>query len=395
MYAPRNNGRQPVALPSLCGMTTAQRTRKKRSGGHSLGIVIVTINKKTKEIVFDFRDWTAYQRENDYLEPGGELNHERDFAREENKILKILQNGPAGLGRLSRTIGKSKKHVRMILVKLIKAGYNIFYDKASKRHILLTGWKNRNFQPLPLEIFGKKTIKLAIFSDTHIGNKAARVKLIPKVYEIAEEEKVQKIIHCGDVFDGYGAYPGQSNDLVLHGADRQREFGEKIWPRSKIPTEIIRGSSHELVYWQKSGHDIVKVFAEMIRLKKKNKMTYLGGLSGISELRGIRYKLLHPKGGIPYGISYRVQRIIEALVSTINKNNDRIHALFVGHLHQSLFMLYKGVAGFLVPCLEGQTEYLEGKGLIPMIGMWIVTIEVDAKGNVTRVVPKHIKLGDP
>jgi len=391
LYAPRNNGRQPVALPSLCGMTTSQRTRKKRSGGHSLGIVIVTINKKTKEVTFDFRDWTAYQRENDYLEPGPEIDGLDD---EEKKILKVLRE-PAGLGRLSREIKRSKKHVKTVIEQLIQKGYNIVYDQANKRFSLLTGWKNREFRPLSVDMFLKEKIKLAVFSDTHIGNKAARVELISKVYKIAEEEKVQKVLHCGDVFDGDGAYPGQSNDLAIHGADAQREFGQKIWPKSKIPTEIIRGSSHELVFWQKSGHDIVRVFAEFLKLKRKNKMNYLGGLSGISHIGKIWYKLLHPKGGIPYGISYRVQRIIEALVSTINKNNDRIHALFVGHLHQSLFMIYKGIAGFLVPCLEGQTEYLEGKGLIPSIGMWIVEIEIDTKGNVTRVVPKHIKLGDP
>jgi len=394
LYIPRINGRHLVALPSLCGRLTTQRTRKKRSGDWSLGFVIVEVNKETKEVKFDFRDLTAYRIKDDHLEPPEIL---ASLNKEEKRILETLQEGPAGLGRLSGRIDKPKHHVEEVIESLIKKGYNIGYDRARKRFYLERDIWKRKFHPLPSTVFKGSKAKFAVSSDPHIGSRESQAKkLLPVVYETARREEVDVIAFCGDIFDGAGAYPGQQNELVCFTADAQRKLGEKNWPKeTKIPTVLIRGSSHEKTFLDKCGHDIVGTFVELMRLKG-NKMIYLKGISGVSRIRKIWYQLLHPKGGIPYGLSYRVQRIIEALVSAINKYGDkRIQTIFVGHLHQSMFMIYKGIAGFLVPCLQKQTEYLKGKGLIPMLGMWIVTIETDKKGNIIRIVPKHIKLADP
>jgi len=67
-----------------------------------------------------------------------------------------------------------------------------------------------------------------------------------------------------------------------------------------------------------------------------------------------------------------------------------VRVLLIGHLHISLFMLYKGIASFMIPCLEEQTWYLKSKGLNPWLGMWINEITLDKFNNVTRVRPKYI-----
>jgi len=225
-------------------------------------------------------------------------------------------------------------------------------------------------------------------SDTHIGNQKFREDLLVKAYQICEANKVDAITHSGDVLDGMAAYHGHELELTYHGADEQEERAKLIWPSSKIKTYVIAGSSHEWVYWDRAGHNAVKNLAKQIP-----NLEYIGGrvgLEGHLKKNGIIVKLVHPKGGVPYGKSYRLQKFIEALTEEVDGASFGANLILVGHLHLSMAMLYKGVAALLVPCLEEQTWYLKGKQLNPWLGMWITEITLDKQGNITRFFPKYI-----
>jgi predicted phosphodiesterase len=199
---------------------------------------------------------------------------------------------------------------------------------------------------------------------------------------------VDIIAHSGDVFEGEGAYPGQERELLFHGADEQRNYGLGIWPKSKTVTVLVRGTSHELAFFKKCGHDIVDAFVKMAPLHGLYNLKYLGDHKGIVEKNGIKIELVHPKGGIPYGVTYKLQKRIEHLVEIASSSDAKI--MLCGHLHVAATMIYKGMVAFLVPCLEDQTEYLSEKDLIPYIGMWIFEVFCDELDNVTRLVSKYI-----
>lgn len=384
----RYNDFDGIAVPSLYRATPSQKARKKKGMSPVLGCVIVTIafDKKDNptEIIYDFRDLSAYHRDDDFLE---ELVLQNNLTDEEKTILDYLKKRPRRKGEISRLIQQSSGYVEKKINGLCKRGYMIEFDPAQKSYCLHRNQKSA-FNPIDIKSLNKKSVKIAAISDTHLGCKHSRPDLLPQAYAIAEKEKVDVITHSGDIFEGESAYRGQTRDLTHHGADAQRNYGLEIWPKSKIPTIFVRGTSHELAYWLSCGHDIVDTFVKMAPSNKLYNLHYLGDHRGVIDIKNVKVELVHPKGGIPYGISYKPQKRIERLVSVLSPSDAKVS--LCGHLHVSVCMAYKGMVAFLVPCMEDQTGYLSEKDLIPYLGMWIMQISLDQYDNITRVATKYI-----
>lgn len=380
-----------ISLPGLCATPPSQEAEIKKGNCPELGFTIITIRLDEKgnpvEVQPEFHLFTAYEQvEHPYVFGGFDIV-KFHLSEDEKKVLEALKERPRRLGELSRYLDYDKSLAEKIIEDL-KKHFEISYDEASKKYALVYNWAKRKFHPVSLEESPKKIAVVASISDTHIGDKAAKEELISLAYKEAEKAGADVITHSGDVFTGTNAYPGQEFDLAWHGADAQLDRGLKIWPSSPIPTIIIAGSSHEKVYWVKSGYNIVRRFAETCK-----NMEYIGGehlAEGTKTVNGIVIRLVHPKGGIPYGKSYRLQRWLENLTEEQDNSSEGVRMLLVGHLHVAIFMHYKGISSFLVPCLEENTNYLKERGLIPWLGMWITKLEEDRFGNVVKVSPKYI-----
>jgi hypothetical protein len=65
-------------------------------------------------------------------------------------------------------------------------------------------------------------------------------------------------------------------------------------------------------------------------------------------------------------------------------------ATFIGHLHRAAYMQYKGMAGFLVPCLEDTTDYIIGLDKLAELGVWVIEMAFDDKKNLTKVELEYI-----
>ncbi len=53
-------------------------------------------------------------------------------------------------------------------------------------------------------------------------------------------------------------------------------------------------------------------------------------------------------------------------------------------------MLFKGMAGFLVPALEETTEYITALDKIGELGVWVIELAFDDKKNLTKVELEYI-----
>lgn len=377
-----------IALPGLCRATGSEKAKKKRHASPVLGCVIITLEFDREgnlvNIIRDVRDLTAYHKNDDYLE---NLELISDLAEEEKLVLEFLKNKPRRRGEISRLLKKYDSYVDELIERLRQCGYQIEFEVAGNAFRLMRNFK-KTAQSLDIEKFYVKSLRVAAIADTHLGHENERPDLLAEAYKRAEEEKVDIITHSGDVFEGEDAYPGQVRELIFHGADNQREHGLEVWPKSKIPTIFVRGTSHELAFLKKCGHDIVDAFVKMAPLHGLYNLKYLGNHKGVVEKNGIKIELVHPKSGIPYGITYKLQKRIEHLVEIAAPSDSKI--MLCGHLHVAATMIYKGMVAFLVPCLEDQTGYLSEKDLIPYLGMWIFEVFCDELDNVTRLVSKYI-----
>ena len=288
---------------------------------------------------------------------------------------------------------KDKPYVEELIEGLRKEGYSIIFNEAEKRFKLERSLK-KEFKAVSLKKMYVKRQKTLDWSDPHIGHKKSRWDLIPEVYRIGEEEKVDEAHFCGDLAEGPGIKHKQliKGEIDAIGADRQRDLALSIWPKSRIPTKLISGSSHDLEYLEEVTHNFARTFAEFATLKKLGKIEYVGedGIwcRGLVEVGGIGNLLYHPSGGIPVGLTYRGQINIEKLIPIIDEDFPA-HVLKIGHLHIALFMQHKGMVCLFVPCLQDQTQYLAAKGLIPWIGFWVTEVFADDHDNITRVVLKY------
>jgi len=394
MYLPakKSEGMEVIGLPLLHAQTDSQSTKKTRSGSQSTGYTIVTVDldEEGNAIPGSFEyEWFPLT----HLETPINWRDDIDLMSKildpnEKKIIKLLESRPRRYGEISRKLNVSKDKAKKIVRGLRNKGFGVFYDHSRGTISIPFSWTDRSFEPFKEEDEDKKkTLKVAAFSDTHIGNRDARVDLIEQVYKIARQEEVDIVTHSGDVFDGTNAYKAHEHELVQHGADEQRLKAEEIWPDSEIETYIIAGSSHEWVYYQQAGHNVVKMFAENMP-----NMNYIGGekgLQGTKKFNGVKTRLYHPTGGLSYARSYKPQKFINNFIGE-EDIRESVRLFLIGHLHVPFAMLYRGVAAFLVPCLEEQTWYLKGKSLFPSLGMWITTITLDRYNNVIYLRPKYI-----
>lgn len=441
VHNPREKGgksQELIEVPSLAKESPSEKVKNILAGARTLGFGILTLSffsdGSLKNTVYEWYDLTAYQRENNYLESNdidslrealyamkdklaklqekfkSEINEEekkkiaeeivREKKEEENlaeeiNLLAELIPMPRKLGYLSREFNFSsneeegKKRVQKIIERLRIKGYKIVKEETEGTFYWERTFRDK-FMPVPFNIVEIR--RFALKSDDHIGNQGCREDLLKEQYEIAEKEKCEMVFDGGDIFDGTNAYKGQPFDLNVLGADAQREHGLKIWPITNIPTCFIAGSAgHEYDYWKSAGHDIVKTFVEDLRKRKKGKNLYFytndeSRIVGTFGIGKVKVMLRHPTGGAPKGRSYRPQEIVSKLLTEIEKGtpND-VHVVGLGHLHMALFMLYKGLAVFLIPCIEEISDYLQGKTLIPDLGMWVTDIGLDERGNTVYV----------
>ncbi len=394
----RINDFDKVAIPALHRIPPSSVVSKKRGGSHVLGCVIVSFEMNDdgylKNLpVCKFYNFTAYFKEDDYLFHADDGLSDKSLDKEERDLLDLLADKPRRKGSLSRRLKISEEHVQEIIKKLEEKKITVIFNDASKSY----HWQRtlqEKFKPIDTsQLFVKKAKPLSM-SDTHIGHKHERPDLIKEAYVIAEKEQVDAVLHSGDVFEGEKAYRGQERELLYGGADLQRDHGLEIWPVSKIPTYLIMGSSHEKAFLDQCGYDIVNNFARLGNAEKGLNLTALEMLDGVSgsrgivDINGIKFCLDHPSGGIPYGRSYRPQKLIESFVSEMEMSGEA-KVILTGHLHVAFFMLYKGIVGFLIPCLQDRTKYIEAKGYAPWLGFWIPEIETDQYENITKITLKY------
>jgi len=398
----RRNNFHSIAVPALHTMTASQVARKKRGGSPELGCAIITVKfdfqDNFKDIGVKFVDLTPYQKFNDYLEGVKILPSIRKCER---IILEMLVQRPRTLGDLSRAIGKSSRHTKQLIEKLQKRtikkygrrlpAYNIEWIEAEGRYHLIRPIK-RKFNSLDLKKLFKEEVICGYASDSHLGEIHQRPELYQKSLETINR-RCDVGCFLGDTVEGEGAFNGQLRELKIPGADNQRKFLLERTPKLNIPIFWILGSSHEKSYWEKVGHDIIATFAEIYNLKAgKDIIRYLGGSTGltppIKELKGLTHFLVHPKGGVTIGLSYRAQVAIENYLETLESMGAKVFAF--GHLHVALFFTYKGLPVLLVPCLMDQSTYLKERNLVPWLGHWEVRYHKDAYGIITSIQPIYI-----
>lgn len=308
---------------------------------------------------------------------------------EEKKLLEMLEKNPKTIGELSRILDRSKETVFKRLESLRKRGFDIEVKKDSKLATMEKTPK-KVIKPIKINSLVKNEIKIGIISDTHLTSIHQQITLLHTAYKIGEKEKIDLMLHAGDVTDGFHHYKVPEYTSFTKSVDEIEDYVVKNYPKTnKFKTKLI-GGRHDLSTKVDFGHNMLRLICE-----KRDDLSYIGDTMATFQVKSIKIRLHHPTGGLAYSKSYRPQKVTEGMIGNFLQNLRSVNdidslpqIIIFGHFHQAFFFPYLGSLIFGVPALQSQTPYLEGKGLYPDIGMWVLKIFFDSRGNVLEIIPK-------
>ncbi len=228
---------------------------------------------------------------------------------------------------------------------------------------------------------GTEIIKFAIMGDTQLGSKYAQLTHLHSFYDICEKEGIKDVYHTGDLTEGLKMRVGHEYELYAVSADDMRDDVIKNYPkRSGITTHFISGN-HDASIYKQIGYDIGLAIANA-----RSDMDYLGRDCAVVHLTPkCTLELRHPWDTTSYALSYKTQKMIDAMESDSKPN-----ILAVGHYHKAEYLFYRNVHAFQTGCFQGQTPFTRGKGISIHLGGWIVSVRVDKNGYIQGITPEFI-----
>ena len=281
--------------------------------------------------------------------------------------------------KIAERVGKSEDEVRLYLKSEREKEKS--KNKVKTKPGKFTVFENLDPTTHTKEWSGNQILSFGLISDTHINSKYTQLTYLNKFYEICSQRGVKDIYHAGDIDEGEQMRTGHQYDCYTQGADDHINEIVTNYPRlDGITTHFITGN-HDSSIYKRCGVDI----GEIISMKRKD-MKYLGrDCARIEITPNCILELRHPWDGTAYALSYKPQKMIDAMEADSKPN-----ILAIGHYHKLEYLFYRNVHCFQAGCFQTQTPFTRGKGISVHLGGWIITIEVDKRGYIQRIVPEMI-----
>lgn len=228
---------------------------------------------------------------------------------------------------------------------------------------------------------GTTEIKIAVIGDTHFGSKYTQFQHLNNFYDICEAEGITDVYHVGDLTDGLKMRPGHEYDLYATAADEMVDDVVEKYPKRKgVVTYFITGN-HDASIYKHVGYDIGRAIEQ-----RRDDMFYLGRDCAVINLTdNCTLELRHPWDATAYALSYKPQKMIEAMESDSKPN-----ILAIGHYHKAEYLFYRNVHAIQTGCFQGQTPFTRGKGISVNLGGWLITIKVTKDGTIKSIAPQFI-----
>lgn len=293
-------------------------------------------------------------------------------------IISLLRkNKIMDISHICYTLKCSTRELHEILYKAIDEGYQL----QTKNGKIIYNIDRVGFNSEKVSQLEEKEICFGVASDLHFGSKHVQISALNDFCDICKKKGVKHIFSPGDILAGNNVYKGQIYDVYAIGSDEQLASAEINIPKGF--DWYIMGGNHDYSFVRSSGQNPLIVLAN-----KRNDIHYCGfDEVDVPILNGVDLKMWHPSGGIPYSVSYRLQKGVEQIAfgelqSVVRgvKDKPSIRFVLAGHLHIQMQALFGSIFGCQCGTFEGQTNYLKVKGLVPAIGGYIIKASLGNNG---------------
>lgn len=289
-----------------------------------------------------------------------------EYAREGLRPYEVAQKIEDEFG-MTNTYNRVQKHIKRHID-----------DPISEKRVAL-----QNHEPKTQESFwdGSEHIRFGLMGDTQIGSKYTQLTYLNNYYNLVQEMGITNVYHTGDITDGLKMRVGHEYELYEVSADEMRDDVIRNYPRRDgVTTHFITGN-HDASIYKQVGYDIGQAIAN-----GRPDMKYLGRDCAVVKLTpNCTLELRHPWDGTAYALSYKPQKMIEAMEADSKPN-----ILGIGHYHKAEYLFYRNVHCFQTGCFQSQTPFTRGKGISVHLGGWIIDILVDSNGTIRTISPTFI-----
>lgn len=246
----------------------------------------------------------------------------------------------------------------------------------------------QNFEPSVKEVQwkGNHIVRFGLMGDTQINSKYTQLTYLHDFYDECERQGIKHVYHTGDIDEGDQMRMGHQYECYTQGADEHVAEIVRVYPKhAGMTTHFITGN-HDASITKRSGHDIGKAIAF-----QRNDMEYLGADCALVCLTpNCILQLQHPWDGTAYALSYKLQKMIEAMQADTKPN-----ILAVGHYHKIEYLFYRNIHAFQTGTFQMQTPFMTAKSISAHMGGWIIEAHVDDEGHIKKIVPQMIPFYKP
>ncbi len=222
---------------------------------------------------------------------------------------------------------------------------------------------------VPIISFEGERIRIGGITDTHFGSIYTDPDMTFQAFDEFKKEKVDFIVHCGDITEGMSNRAGHVYELSHIGYASQKQEAVRVLKEAPAKLYLIDGN-HDRWFEKSSGALIVEDIA------KELGAVYLGQDEGDISLKGkASLKLWHGIDGSSYALSYRLQKIIEAF-----SGGEKPCVLMTGHVHKSIYIFERNIHSYGLGTLQQQSKWMRGRRIAAHVGFWIIDIWVADKG---------------
>lgn len=283
---------------------------------------------------------------------------------------------------LSNRFDRSPSSVLSAAEELRDAGY---YINTTEEGVVMPKMIAPSYTRIPIEVWTEPadTHRFGVISDTHLGNRCARLDVGEALYDIFEEEGIETVLHGGNLIDGECRY--NQAELIAHGVEGQISYAAKHYPqREGIITRFLSADDHEGWWAQNIGFDIGRHMENGFRERGRTDLRWLGHMEVDLQLSEENprtvLRIMHPGGGSSYATSYQVQKFSESW-----QGGEKPSVALYGHYHKTGYFYPREVHCFLMGTAEDQTMWMRKKRLAAHVGGWIIEVHITKMGGIGRV----------
>lgn len=308
-------------------------------------------------------------------------------------LVGALKKGPQTLDTLAEILKSTRGSALVMLETLQADGLHIHeadglwsLDKPHPR-----------FNPESMDYVSRDdgTYVFGITSDNHFASKQSRHDVVEQLYDIFQEEGVDRAFNGGNYLEGERDF--NRFELTVHGLDAQVEHLVKNFPRRPgITTYAVSGDDHEAWWSQRTGMDIGRKVEQSMRDAGRTDWVNAGFIEADFRLvnaetgKSSILRIVHPGGGSAYAISYRAQKYVESL-----EGGNKPSVVCFGHWHKMFCINYRGVWCIGNGCTKDQDIFQRKLTLEAHVGGLVIKLKQDKRtGAIVRCMADQIRFFD-